>query len=448
MAAVAGACLKGSECVDERRRSGPATAVCFRPAVVGEGSLDPMGLAAISDRLADVVAPGLRARMQRLRFVTAIAVGASACETLADELPADGVSTAAICFEWLIVEGFVRRLSPQQIPPGVPGSQKARGVVASGQRLSAATYLKGPAVFGFNGVYKPFAIDAGVVGSGFEPGPRCPDLVRAWESEQRFSGFTDDVPKSDGARLRANIRDEVRDALRHGRCTTNPNGWLFGRLTTALQPDHAGPRERTALRALVTDPSHETRAELAGLVVDLHAAGRTEAQILDDIRPRCSAALGQIVDAVVAYEHFAALLDAAFRTLCTVSYAIGTQPLTPKLVHKHEIIERCAQELPDRFQAAVNCMHAIGAGDGVEGRLGEFAIPRPATELVEVLMAHHEAVQAGKPPNGKRPWFEPLKGGWVVRAPYGSADQPELGPWFVHPVRVDPLRRFLEDTAL
>ena len=208
----------------------------FDPAVVGEGSLDPMGLAAISDRLANVLVPGLRARMQRVRFVTATAVGASACETLADEFPADGVSTAAICFEWLIVEGFVRRLSPQQIPPGVPGSQKARAVVMSGQRLSAATYLKGPAVFGFNGVYKPFAIDAGVVGSGFVPGPRCPDLVRAWESEQGFGGFTDDVPRSDGARLRTNIRDEVRAALRHGRCTTNPTGWLFGRLTAALQP--------------------------------------------------------------------------------------------------------------------------------------------------------------------------------------------------------------------
>lgn len=420
----------------------------FDPAVAGEGSLDPMGLAAISDRLADVLVPGLRARMQRVRFVTATAVGALACETLGDDFPADGVSTAAICFEWLVVEGLVRRLSPQQIPPGVPGSQKARAVVASGQRLSAATYLKGPAVFGFNGVYKPFAIDAGVVGSGFEPGPRCPDLVRAWESEQGLGGFADAVPGSHGARLRANIRDDVRAALRQGRCMTNPSGWLFGRLAAALQPDRAGPKERTALRALVTDRSHETRAELAALVADLDAAVRTEAQALDDIRPRCSPALGRIVDAVVAYERFAALVDAAFRTLCTVSYAMGTQPLTPKHVQKHEIIERCTQEIPDRFRVAAERMHAIGLDDGMEGRLGEFAIPRSPTELVEVLMAHHEAVQAGKPPNGKRPWFEPLKKGWVVRAPYGSADQPRLGPWFVHPVRVDPLRRFLEDTAL
>src|SRR5262245_26856485 len=91
----------------------------YDPLVAGEGSLDPMGLAAISDRLADRLVPGLRSRMQRVRFVTATAVGAMACEVLADELPADGISTPAICFEWLVIEGFVRRLSPQEMPAGV-----------------------------------------------------------------------------------------------------------------------------------------------------------------------------------------------------------------------------------------------------------------------------------------------------------------------------------------
>nr|WP_194945798.1 hypothetical protein [Mycolicibacterium malmesburyense] len=129
----------------------------YHPPLAGEGGLDPMGLAAISDRLADRLVPGVRARMQRFRFVTAMAVGATVCGTLGDELPADEISTPAICFEWLVIEGFVRRLSTEDIPPGVPGSQKTRSVVKRGQRLSAATYLKSPSVFGFNGIYKPFA---------------------------------------------------------------------------------------------------------------------------------------------------------------------------------------------------------------------------------------------------------------------------------------------------
>jgi hypothetical protein len=417
----------------------------YDPPVAGEGSLDPMGLAAISDRLADRLVPGLRSRMQRVRFVTATAVGAMACEVLADELPADGISTPAICFEWLVIESFVRRLSPQEIPPGVPGSQKARAVVNRRQRLSAATYLKGPSVFGFNGVYKPFAVDAGVVGTGLEPGPRCTELVRAWESEQGFAGFTDAVPGTDGGRLRSHIRDNVRASLREGRCTTNPGSWLFGQLAASLHPDQAWPGERHALRSLVTSGEHETRAELAAHLVVVDGE-LSEAEFLHAVRPSCSAALGAVVDAVVAYERFAALVDAAFRTMCSVSHSMGAQPLTARHVETHEMIVRCARDLPDHYRAAAEQMAEIGADSGLEERLGVFAIPRTPTGLFELLLEHHERVQAGKPPNGKRPWFEPLRNGWVVRSLYGTAEQPELGEWFVHPVRVAALRRFLEDT--
>ena len=114
---------------------------------------------------------------------------------------------------------------------------------------------------------------------------------------------------------------------------------------------------------------------------------------------------------------------------------------------EHEIILRCAQELPDRYPRAAELMAAIGAEVNLEERLGEFAIPRSANELVELLLEHHERIQASKPPQGKRPWFEPFRNGWVVRSPYGETEQPQLGPGFVHPVRVAALRRFLEDTA-
>jgi hypothetical protein len=419
----------------------------YDPLVAGEGSLDPMGLAAISDRLADRLVPGLRARTRRVRFVTSMAVGATSCETLADALPADGTSTPAICFEWLVIEGFVRRFSHQQIPPGVPGSQKARAVINRKQRLSAATYLKGPAVFGFNGVYRPFAVDARVLGTELEPGLRCAGLTRVWEGEQGFAGFTDSVPGTEGGRLRSHIRDQVRDALRSGRCTTNPGSWLFGQLASSLHPNHAGPGERQALRALILGAEHHTRAELASLLTRVDGE-LSEAEILEALQPSCSMALRAIVDAVVAYERFAALVDAGFRTLCSISHSMGAQPLTPHHVEAHEMIVRCARELPEHYRRAAEQMAEIVAeGGGLEDRLGEFAIARSPAELVDLLLGHHERVQSAKPPNGKRPWFEPLRHGWVVRGPYGAAEQPELGPWFVHPVRVAALRRFLADTS-
>jgi hypothetical protein len=421
----------------------------YDPPVAGEGSLDPMGLAAISDRLADRLVPGLRSRMQRMRFVTATAVGALACETLADEPAADDVSTPAICFEWLVLEAFVRRLKPNEIPPGVPGSQKARNVVNRKQRLSAPTYLKGPKVFGFNGVYKPFSVDAGIVDANLEPAVRCVELVRAWEQENDAAGFTDDVPGSRGAALRRDIRDEVRSALRTGHVTTKTGSWLFGRLAQTLHPDHASAGERRYLRSLLDRGAHEQRGELARLLASIGEAAveQYESQALASIRSRCSAELGAIVDAVVAYEEFARVVGAVFRTLCFVSRSQGTRPMTPLDAAKHRTVARGAKELPGLYERTIERMARIDAVGVMELDLGELAIKRSPSELVEVVMQHHEAVQARKPPNGKRPWFEPLRDGWVVRRPYGSPDEPEIGASFVHPIRVAALRRFLEDSA-
>lgn len=420
----------------------------YDPPVAGEGSLDPMGLGAISDRLAERLAPGVRSRMQRMRFVTATAVGALACEGLVDMPPADGVSTPSICFEWVVLEAFVRRLNPSEIPSGVPGSNKARNVVNRQQRLSAPTYLKGPKVFGFNGVYKPFSVDAGIVDGNLDPGVRCAELVREWERENDAEGFTDDVPRSNGAALRRDIGDAVNVALRTGHVGTKTGSWLFGRLAATLHPDHARAVERRYLRSLLASRHHEGRAELAGLLTGLaQNSDLGEADLLAAIRPRCSPELGRVVDAIVAYERFSVLADAVFRTMCSISYAQGTKPMTPSVAATHPTIVQGSKELPSLFDRAIERMVAIDATGAVEQDLGELGISRSPAELVEVVMAHHELVQARKPPNGKRPWFEPLRDGWVVRSSYGTPDEPELNGGFIHPVRVAAVRRFLADTA-
>jgi len=417
------------------------------PGFTGEGSLDPMGLAAISDRLAERLIPGVRARMQSIRFVTAMAVGSAACETLAEERPGDDISTPAICFEWLVIEALVRRLPPQEMPTGVPGSQKARAVVNRRERLSAATYLKSPTVFGFNGVYKPFAIDAGVVSSELEPGPRCAELTRSWESEYGFDGFTDAVSGTTGGGLRAQICDQVRDALRNGRCMTKPRSRLFGDLAASLRPDEAGPLERRVLRSLISDGGHETRSELAKHLTGIRGE-MTEAATLAALRPSCSRGLRRVIDAVVAYERLAQLIDAAFRTLCWASYALGFEPLTPQSMEHDPTFARYAREISIRYRKAAERMSAIEM-DGLllEKLLGEFAIPLPPSGLVELLLTHHDRIQANKRPHGKSPWFEPFRGGWIVRVPYAVPDRPQVSESFVHPVRIATLRRFVEDTA-
>ena len=203
----------------------------YDPPVAGEGSLDPMGLAAISDRLADRLVPGLRARMQRVRFVTAMAVGATGVRDARRRAARGRDLDAGDLLRVAVIEGFVRRLPPQLIPQGVPGSRRLAPSSAGTQRLSAATYLKGPSVFGFNGVYKPFAVDARVVGSELEPGPRCAELVRALGARAGLRRLHRRGARHRGRRLaRPASATRCASALRAGRCTTNPGSWLFGQL--------------------------------------------------------------------------------------------------------------------------------------------------------------------------------------------------------------------------
>jgi hypothetical protein len=64
--------------------------------------------------------------MLRIPFATAIAVGSVVTEGLWDEPPVDAVSTPPICFEWVVLESFVRKAKETgaRAATGVPARRK------------------------------------------------------------------------------------------------------------------------------------------------------------------------------------------------------------------------------------------------------------------------------------------------------------------------------------
>lgn len=76
----------------------------FDPTVEVKEASTQMGLAAIPDRLADLLVPGLRARMKRVRFVTASAVGDAGMRDPRQREPRRRISTRRSAFEWLVLE--------------------------------------------------------------------------------------------------------------------------------------------------------------------------------------------------------------------------------------------------------------------------------------------------------------------------------------------------------
>src|SRR5207244_10972734 len=92
-------------------------APCRRPFDAGasaDGSIDPLPLASTYDNLANRLLPHLTVRMQRPRFLTAIAVGALICDGLHDEISADGRTPSWLVFEWHIIEALMRGQQDQQ----------------------------------------------------------------------------------------------------------------------------------------------------------------------------------------------------------------------------------------------------------------------------------------------------------------------------------------------
>jgi len=229
-----------------------------------EGSLDPMGLAPIADQVAEIIAPSVTARMSRIRFLTAIAVCAAVTDSFEDLIAADA-TPPYIAFEWVVVEALARRrVLPQTATLAVPGIGKARALLTLSPKrhMNASGYLKGPRVFGFNGVYKRLARPLEIVNSELTLLERGDQLVRIWEREVGLEGFSDKRPGTTGGRFAQTLAREVRAALLTGHVAAPPRSRLWGQLAAAFRLDGAGAKEREQLRLWMLDAAEPVRREL------------------------------------------------------------------------------------------------------------------------------------------------------------------------------------------
>jgi hypothetical protein len=93
----------------------------FDPETSSEGTLDPLGLYLIADQLATKLVPAVRERMQRIRFLTVMAIGAVLTEEL--EWNADDSDCEPwLVWEWLVVEALLRTPTIAPELRGVPGT--------------------------------------------------------------------------------------------------------------------------------------------------------------------------------------------------------------------------------------------------------------------------------------------------------------------------------------
>lgn len=273
----------------------------FDPPGTSEGTIDPLGLYILADQLAGELVPGVRERMQRVRFLTAMVVGAVVTEGL-EPNPEFPHTPPFLVWEWLVVEAIVRTLpmSEGQLW-GIPGSQLVNNSIERFKYLDERGYLANPRVIGFHGVYKRLAVKLGLLDTSLKLRPgRSEELIAAWAAGIKISHFGHE------SELFRKWRRAVQASLEsHPLRTRTGAGWKqddWRELAEAFAPHAIPSREKTCLRKMLRRTDEDQLGALAAIwqateYLPSDSDERTVHQALKNQAPE----LGVLLEAIEAY---------------------------------------------------------------------------------------------------------------------------------------------------
>lgn len=425
------------------------------PVSSSEGTLDPLGLYPIADSLANKLAPGVRERQRRPRFLTSIVLGTVLCSDFdSDIISIDGISPPWQILEWCIVEGLVRKGDGND-STGVPGKLKTQKVIQTGN-LTAQSYLKNPLTFGFNGVYRILGRTLGVVKEQ-TLGPWGERLLACWEKEQGYTGFLSGQGK--GWEIRQKLRDAVAAGLKNGTVNKGRDweGWTF--VASHLAPGQAGKEEANViLDTLMQDDKDGATTDfrrqlISFLKSDDGCSLMTSAQTFSEktvhqsFSNQASPGLTQLLTAIARYETFSRLLQDAFdSSLFVMSETPGKVSLTDLLI---EPVKTAAETIPHLFDEVAEALAPFGEDMRFRQMFTSLGEKMSPLDWLQSLFEHHKRIQANKPPEPKNPWFHYLDGGQVmIRPQYRRMERPAMNGEYVHFYRTAPLWSFLRDLGV
>lgn len=417
----------------------------YDPSSTGEGSLDPLGLYLIADQLAQMLVPAVRERMQRIRFLTPMVVGALVTEGLAANPKYPQISPYLV-WEWLVVEAIVRTHSDDDDLWGVPGTLVCGRACKKYGYVDYQSYLKTPQVFGFHGVYKRLAVRLGFLDIYLHIHEKQSEqLLSAWAKDQDLGHFDSSLG------LYKKWRGAVERSLEQNPVRTKPffSKADWQQMAACFVPDRAGSREKKVLRNNLLQPSSEK---------SLHALPRIWEIIEEDgdevdsekyyhqiLRTRARE-YALLVDAIGAYELFCRTISDAFDIVRYLGSKSDARGYLLSDANKEEDLSNLAAKLPDRYRTAVTELSELNKDVDFTDRFVRFSEPHSAEVLAKELCDHHEAIQRDKSKEGKRPWFDRLGTDRIyMRQNYRVMDYPSISDNYVHQYRTAPIRKFYND---
>lgn len=175
----------------------------YDPAEDPPSSIDPMGTLANAERLAEVLLPGITARMWRARFLTFTAVSARVADRVVTLMGGreDVRLEARLVFERLYVAGVARMHATdpeawRHARARLPGSDLARRALSAEEPLTRSNFLKGQAVNGPYGVLATLATHVDIVDDEGQLARHATNVILAWAEDEGLDGVLDE----DGAK--------------------------------------------------------------------------------------------------------------------------------------------------------------------------------------------------------------------------------------------------------
>lgn len=420
----------------------------YDPPGTSEGTLDPMGLYQIADQLAVQLVPAVRERMQRIRFLTAMAVGAMVTDGLEDD-PRNRDASPYLVWEWLLVEAMVRQLADDEGLWGVPGTLMARRAVPAHGYLDARSYLKTPRIFGLHGVYKRLAVHLGVTDVHLGIGPQTEPLSDAWARGLGLSGLDEAKP------ILSRWRSAVARSLGEKPPRTKPS-WgteSWRELAEAFAPWMAKAREKRQLRDLLL-AGEDRRLGALPTIWELqpHLDGDNfqEEELHNRLEER-EPAYGPLLAAIRAYEAFARSLHDGFDILKAEAAIPDARGFDIRRIAEDRDFRSSIHGLHDRFVSVQRALsevptNGLALQNLFDQRFGSFADRLGPGDCALLLCRHHEAVQRAKSADGKRPWFDRIGPERIyIRHQYREKRRPVTPGQYVHDYRGRPIRRFHAD---
>jgi hypothetical protein len=426
-------------------------------------SIDPLGTVSQAERLAEIVLPGVTGRMWRARLLTFSAVSSLVAQTVVDLTGRDEVrDDARFAFERLFVSALVRRENDAGMVLAarrVPGTDRAKRALRTGEPLTRANFLKGQAINGPNGVMARLARHTGIVDDEHRLAPRGWEVLAAWSRDESLPGVLEGRRDAgDGGRWIGQLAQSTRGAL-DGVWPGNQAG-IWEELVAHLRPDMAGRSERkTLVRLLWTDP-----AGVRGRALDLLKIaeptwrenkddGRMTAEravLRDGVRPLLQdsptdALLRTVLETIDAFEQSSCLMQGAFDTLRWSLSATGTASAASVLADGRTTrsLDRCRKNSASVAAALAAALSRIASEpsfpqDAIEPlRQTRADVLRGADSveaLVDAVLDRHDRVQREK---HKGRWIE--RGQQLTLMPgfgFDADAPPKYERQYLHPFRV------------